>query len=69
VTSVAFSPDGQSLASGSADDTIRLWHVTTTGPVQQACQIANRNLTRAEWRQYLGDLAYDRTCPSLPAGM
>ncbi len=28
VFSVAFSPDGDTLASGSADDTVRLWNVT-----------------------------------------
>jgi WD40 repeat protein len=28
VNSVAFSPDGHTLATGSADDTVRLWNVT-----------------------------------------
>jgi WD40 repeat protein/transcriptional regulator with XRE-family HTH domain len=33
VLSVAFSPDGKTLAAGSADDTVRLWDVATHQPI------------------------------------
>ena len=34
VMSVAYSPDGQTLASGSRDNTIKLWDVKTGNPLQ-----------------------------------
>lgn len=68
VTSVAFSPDGQTLASGSADHTVVLWEVSLAAWQTRACRRANRNLTRAEWAQYLPGEAYDKTCPDFPEG-
>jgi WD40 repeat protein len=56
VSSVAFSPDGATLASGSDDATIRRWDVAWQA---SACRAAGRNLTWEEWQRYLGDRPYE----------
>jgi len=64
---MALSPDGQRLAVGNFDTsgTVNLWRLDLTPWPLRACAIANRNLTPEEWRQYLGDRPYHKTCPEL----
>ena len=65
--SVAFSPNGKTLASGSSDGTVILWDVSFDSWQARACQIANRNLTCEEWERHLGtEVPYGKLCPNLP---
>jgi Tol biopolymer transport system component len=76
VSSVSFSPDGKTVAAGykswrpdgTRDRTggMALFDVTLESWKQVAAKIANRNLTRFEWRKYFPDQPYRATFPDLP---
>jgi WD40 repeat protein len=62
ITCVAFSPNGESLASGTWDGTIIMWDLNPQSWINQSCQIVGRNLTRAEWAKYFLGEEYRKTC-------
>ena len=66
VQSVAFSPDGKRIVSGSDDDTLRLWNVLDSW-ADELCAKLPRNMTRDEWKKWVGDIPYQKQCPNLPA--
>jgi WD40 repeat protein len=45
-----------------------LWNVDPADWIRTACTIAGRNLTRAEWQQYLPTRPYRSTCPQWAPG-
>ncbi len=64
ITSVTFSSDGRIMASGSYDNTIRLWIARTEDLAEMVCQKVFRNLTPDEWKNFMGEnIDYDHTCP------
>jgi DNA-binding SARP family transcriptional activator/WD40 repeat protein len=57
-------PSGE-LVALSGERPGRRWSLDPTDWIRQACAIAGRDLTRAEWEQYLPDRAYRPTCSGL----
>jgi hypothetical protein len=76
VLSAAFSPDGRFIAARYSDGVIRGDGALGGGVVlldmdleswqRRAGQIANRNFTRKEWRDYFPEERYHAIFPDLP---
>ena len=65
VDSISFSPDGRWLATADGE-AARIWPIHPEDLIAEACSRLTRNLTREEWRQYMGDEPYRCTCENLP---
>ncbi len=66
VLSLTFSPNDDTLISSSQDTTVAFRSLDSTMWERQACAIAGRNLTRAEWSLFLAGRDYRSTCPQWP---
>lgn len=62
---VVFSPDSTQLIANSSAGLVS-WSLAPADWRRRACHIANRNLTAEEWKKYVGDAAFRKTCPELP---
>jgi WD40 repeat protein len=58
-----FFPDGKHVLGTFSTGTGIVWDVDPTDWNTYACRIANRNLTRTEWTDFLPDRPYRRGCP------
>jgi WD40 repeat protein len=68
VVSVAFAPDGKTLATTSEDQTVLLRDLTRLNSLRadtprQACDLAGGGLDHEEWARYISSLPYRDTCP------
>jgi WD40 repeat protein len=53
-TVMAFTPDGTQLLVGTAGGRLTRWDMTDSGWLHAACTGAGRDLTAAEWLEYVG---------------
>lgn len=72
VAGVAFTSDANDLVAIDTAGNVGLWPVTPGQWLEQACRVANRNLSQAEWARFIGDpddphRPYQQTCPQFPA--
>jgi WD40 repeat protein len=62
------SPDGTPLVfTEGADGRLLRWELDPVSWARTACEVAGRNLSAAEWDQFLPGKPYRATCPEWPA--
>ena len=57
-----FTRDGTGLIASYGNGRAYLWDMRPERLLRQACQVAGRRLTRAEWAQFLPGRDYDPAC-------
>ncbi|MQA88386.1 MAG: helix-turn-helix domain-containing protein [Streptosporangiales bacterium] len=58
----AFRPNGDMLAAGGADKTIRTWQTDENAIIAAICKSAGDPITEQEWNTYLHDIPHDPPC-------
>ena len=60
---VSFFPDGKHVLGVFGSGTGIVWNVDPAAWKAKACSVARRNLTHAEWTEFLGGRSYRNVCP------
>ena len=58
-----FSADGRHAIAAFSDGTGILWDTDPERWKAHACRVAHRNLTAAEWRDFVPERAHRSVCP------
>jgi WD40 repeat protein len=58
-----FLPDGRTAIAVASDGSIHTWDTDPGYWLRFACELAGRDLTRAEWADTIGARPYEPTCP------
>jgi WD40 repeat protein len=62
LSSLAFSPDGKTLAAGGTGGIVQLWTLDVDAAIARVCATAGGNLTSTTWGQDLSGLPYVAPC-------
>ncbi len=66
INALSISPDGLTLISAGESNKLIKWQINLKKWRENACTIANRNLSSSEWERYFGDVPFTPTCTNIP---
>lgn len=71
IDGLAIAPNGSSLATGDANGVVQftpdyLWDRDVNRQVKRLCDLVGRNLSQAEWDEFLAGERHQQTCPQWP---